>query len=67
MAWVGLGFESAIERAKKGLGEAGSQREAEGGIESAQVISWGVSQRQVEAVVGEEQDEDAGHKASWAD
>ena len=39
MAWVGLGFESAIERAKKGLGEAGSQREAKGGIESAQVIS----------------------------
>ena len=39
MDWVGLGFESAIERAKKGLGQAGSQREAKGGVESAQVIS----------------------------
>ena len=39
MAWIGLGFESAIKRAKKGLGEAGSQREAKGGIEGTQVIS----------------------------
>ena len=39
MAWVGLGFESAIERAKKGLGEAGGQREAKSWIESTQVIS----------------------------
>ena len=50
----GFGFEwSAIERAKKGLGETGGQGKAKGGVEGAQVISGGVSQRQVEAVVGE--------------